>query len=1233
MWLSNTSGTSAHNEEHEITFGATTPDASSCKGGEDYADAPEALVRKENLQFRILRVLALSALLMVAVIMTTLIYILLAKSERNKYEDDYKRIAHDTIIRLLDDTAQYVIGGYTLSRAMQALIQAYDTEAYTMALPFRTYFDVSAEFKLGTTTDFITWSPLLRNDHERQAFEGFARKKAIDDRITAYPPCYICGGPDYQVTNPETLIQFPGVNEVTCEELDLGGRGGATNQNQCAFILDYIDGICQCGPGSGAGMPSRTIEQGIFRMDYNSSDLDSPPSLSNETWSNGPYLPILQDSFIEASGYPLLYNLLSDPAIAKAVGPLIAGGRAVATSFLTDDSASYFNYFPGSSRASGPSTLVFVPVFDGNNFDGSGKPTVAGTISSMLVFSALLQKPPPTNGELLDIVIDSSCDDNKFTYRIDPVKKSGLAMVGAGDLHDNRYNGMVHQSDFDDFNEILTYFAMDRDIESCSYRFTVYSTRDFESQYITSRPWLSAIVIVVVFLFTSMVFAFYDIVVRRRQEKVMESATRTNDIVTALFPASVRSRLYKHAIYDTPISAPNKSDCSRGKVCSLQPSNREASVFGSEPIADFFPSATVVFIDIANFTGWCSERDPTQVFTLLENLYHKFDQIGQEHGIFKVETIGDSYVAVAGVPTPRRDHAIAIARFASQCLRDMDQIVKDLETSLGPSTGDLQARVGIHSGPVTAGVLRGTKARFQLFGDTVNTAARMESTGTPNMIHGTLETVTLLRQAGFEDWASPREEKIRVKGKGLLQTFSIDVGMRPLFRPEDSIPVMMSEIASGTSHSAEFKEKSNRTLRLINWNVSQLYSILVKLVASRNAAAKTSKNRKSRSIDEDSAGQAAGRSNDMVADLESCLGVATGTTAISEMTQIIEIPEFNPKMYNNTQPVELDPQIRQQLFDFVSDISQLYRDVPFHNFEHASHVVMSASKLMKRIMLPDGIDDRGVKRDKESDVAIARDVHRITYGLSSDLLLQFAVVFSGLIHDVDHTGLTNKELCDIDDPTALLYDRKCVAEQNSVHIAWNMLMDDKYKTLRACIFESESEKRRFRELLVDSVLATDIADKELGTLRKSRWDDAFSGLAEANETSLDRNRRATIVFEHIIQASDVSHCMQHWHTYQRFNARLFEERYLAYLKGVAGENPPWVGWYKGEIWFFDNYILPLAKKLKECGVFGVSYDEFLNYAQENRMEWERDGNDIVQSLRHKMEKKYGAGVVVASSEQ
>jgi hypothetical protein len=109
------------------------------------------------------------------------------------------------------------------------------------------------------------------------------------------------------------------------------------------------------------------------------------------------------------------------------------------------------------------------------------------------------------------------------------------------------------------------------------------------------------------------------------------------------------------------------------------------------------------------------------------------------------------------------------------------------------------------------------------------------------------------------------------------------------------------------------------------------------------------------------------------------------------------------------------------------------------------------------------------------------------------------------------------------------------------------------------------------------------------------------------------DRKATIVFEYIIQASDVAHTMQHWHVYQKWNKRLFDERYTAYLTGREKEDPS-VGWHKGEIWFFDNYIIPLAKKLEECNVFGVSCDEYLTYALQNRHEWEMKGEDIVREM-------------------
>jgi len=130
-----------------------------------------------------------------------------------------------------------------------------------------------------------------------------------------------------------------------------------------------------------------------------------------------------------------------------------------------------------------------------------------------------------------------------------------------------------------------------------------------------------------------------------------------------------------------------------------------------------------MFADVENFTAWSSVREPSQVFTLLEAIYTAFDRVASRRGVFKVETVGDCYVAVCGLPGPRKDHAVTMCRFARDCIDEHILAVKRMESILGPETADLRIRVGLHSGPVTAGVLRGERSRFQLFSDTVNTAA------------------------------------------------------------------------------------------------------------------------------------------------------------------------------------------------------------------------------------------------------------------------------------------------------------------------------------------------------------------------------------------------------------------------------------------------------------------------------------------------------------------------------
>lgn len=222
----------------------------------------------------------------------------------------------------------------------------------------------------------------------------------------------------------------------------------------------------------------------------------------------------------------------------------------------------------------------------------------------------------------------------------------------------------------------------------------------------------------------------------------------------------------------------------------------------------------------------------------------------------------------------------------------------------------------------------------------------------------------------------------------------------------------------------------------------------------------------------------------------------------------------------------------------------------------------------------------------------------------------------------DHRGIPNGQLSKEEPAIAAKYQNKSVAEQHAIDLAWDVLMSDEYTDLRRTIYTSDSELRRFRTVLVNSVLSTDIMDPQLKELRNERWKVAFS---EDHETVMSLNdieqHRASAVLEHLIQASDVSHTMQHWHVFRTWNERLFEEMYAAYKAGRAAKDPS-IGWYEGELGFFDFYIIPLARKLAEVGVFGVSSSEYLDFALKNRAEWEIKGKDVVAGMLVKVRGEY-----------
>ncbi len=175
-----------------------------------------------------------------------------------------------------------------------------------------------------------------------------------------------------------------------------------------------------------------------------------------------------------------------------------------------------------------------------------------------------------------------------------------------------------------------------------------------------------------------------------------------------------------------------------------------------------YESISVLFADIVGFTPLSEEMDPEAMVAQLNEVFTHFDQLANKYGCEKIRTIGDNYMVAAGVPTPRKDHAHALASLALEML----QYAKK---------GPLSFRLGINSGPAVAGVVGISKFQYDIWGDTVNTASRMESHGEPNRIQIAEATYQLVK----DDFDTTLRGRIEVKGKGTLTTWYLEPTPEP----------------------------------------------------------------------------------------------------------------------------------------------------------------------------------------------------------------------------------------------------------------------------------------------------------------------------------------------------------------------------------------------------------------------------------------------------------------------
>ncbi|WP_293146467.1 MULTISPECIES: adenylate/guanylate cyclase domain-containing protein [unclassified Microcoleus] len=181
---------------------------------------------------------------------------------------------------------------------------------------------------------------------------------------------------------------------------------------------------------------------------------------------------------------------------------------------------------------------------------------------------------------------------------------------------------------------------------------------------------------------------------------------------------------------------------------------------GQNPIADHFDEVTVLFADLVGFTEFSAHKSPTQLVEILNGIFSEFDRLSELHGLEKIKTIGDAYMVVGGLPTARQDHSEAIALLAL----DMQAALRKFNLKIGEG---FQLRIGIHSGSVVAGIIGISKFSYDLWGDTVNVASRMESNGLPGKIQVTAKTYERLKEQFIFEERGP----ITVKGKGTMLTY------------------------------------------------------------------------------------------------------------------------------------------------------------------------------------------------------------------------------------------------------------------------------------------------------------------------------------------------------------------------------------------------------------------------------------------------------------------------------
>jgi len=347
------------------------------------------------------------------------------------------------------------------------------------------------------------------------------------------------------------------------------------------------------------------------------------------------------------------YDFLKGAAFTSAdTGEVVFGGLIELTKNLEagTNHGAFFELLLQSSQyrhakkryTEDPASPMLYPVFD--RFGKDRK--VGGILYTSIYWRFMMMNILPENVRGIVCVVGNS-DGQKHTY---VVNGNDAVHLGEGDIHDDDYSHMGYSIDLVDAirkaagPESRSFTASGVNGQFMNYTLTVYPSMVFKEIFADNRAQRDASTIAVTFAVAICLFLIYDYYVQRRQTIVLDRAVRATAVVSSLFPANVREQIINDEAND-----PSQQHRRAGAFLGSTVEGSASNILNPTPLATKYPNCTVYFADLVGFTKWSSTREPEMVFHLLEAIFKEFDAVAARWGVFKVETVGDCYMAVVRI--------------------------------------------------------------------------------------------------------------------------------------------------------------------------------------------------------------------------------------------------------------------------------------------------------------------------------------------------------------------------------------------------------------------------------------------------------------------------------------------------------------------------------------------------------------------------------------------------------